>query len=102
MTGGFAAHEEMMKGRAPLRRPPLHLSFLLSSAPSAVAVDVFLGLADFALGLAFHLLGFALELFARVTGQAANGVAELATDFLSPTLGLVLQAIRAEIVCHDS
>ena len=33
-------------------------------------------------------------------GQTAGGIAQLATDFLRRTLGLVLEAIRAEIVCH--
>ena len=32
--------------------------------------------------------------------QLAERIAQLATDFLRRTLGLVLEAIRAEIVCH--
>src|SRR5688500_1945133 len=71
------------------------------SGCSGVAVDVFLSLADLPLRLPFHLFGLALDLLAGVVGQIANRVADLATGFLRRTLGLVLEPIRAEIVCHD-
>src|SRR3954466_8588756 len=69
---------------------------------SAVPIDVSLGLPDFPLGLSFHFLGLPLELLARVAGEAANRIPDLATDFLRRALGLVLEAVRAEIVCHGS
>src|SRR3954447_19965666 len=68
----------------------------------AIAIDVVLGLADLPLGFSFHLLRLPLQLLARVTGQSAGRVAQLPTDFLRRTLGLVLEAIPAEIVCHGS
>src|SRR3954471_11509774 len=68
---------------------------------SGIAVDVFLGLADLPLPLPLHLASLALDLLAGVSGQAADRIADLAADFLRRTLGLVLEPILAEIVCHD-
>src|SRR4051812_48945519 len=92
------ADDETMKGaRTGWSVPPS-----IKHERSAVAIDVVLGLADLPLGFSFHLLRLPLQLLARVTGQSAGRVAQLTTDFLRRTLGLVLEAIRAEIVCHGS
>src|SRR5215203_373691 len=98
MSERFPPHEGTMKGAGATRRPPPSIRL---SGRSGIAVDVFLGLADLPLTLSFHLASLALELLAGVTGQSANRVADLAADFLRRTLGLVLEPIRAEIVCHD-
>src|SRR5436190_16702344 len=67
---------------------------------SGVRIEVLFGLSDLTLRLPFHLLGLPLQLLARVAGQVASGVADLAADLLRRALDLVLEPIPFEIVCH--
>src|SRR3569832_2204481 len=88
-----------MKGRAASMAPAP--SAISCRAEWRLAVGVRFGLADLPLRLPFHLLRLALDLLAGVAGQAADRVADLSADLLRRTLALVLEAVRAEIVCHD-
>jgi hypothetical protein len=65
-----------------------------------LAIEILLCLANLALGLALEILRLALELLARIAGQSADRVPELALGLLAEALGLVLEAIGVEIVCH--
>src|SRR5690349_19302466 len=96
MTDRSAPDDETMKGAAADWRPPPSNRMSGDSG-----VGVYFLLADLPLGLALHLASLPLDLLAGVSGQAAGSVAELAAHFLGRTLGLVLEPIRAEIVCHD-
>ena len=67
-----------------------------------LAVEVFLGLTNLALGLSLEVFRFALELLARVAGQAADRIAKLAFRLFSEAFGFVSETISREIIRHTS
>lgn len=98
MARGHSLRDKRRRGRELGPLPRLIRRSELDRSVSVV--EVCLGLSDLALGFAFELLGFAFELLAAVARQAANGVSNFPFDLASKTLGLIIEAVAVEIVCH--